>query len=173
MKSPTIILIIAASACLSTARAQFAHTLQLDKNTTSPRATLSAIGWLAGHWRGEAFGGITEEVWTPPLGGSMMSAFKLVVDGKIKFYEFVTIAEENETLLLRLKHFHADMKGWEEKNVTQDFCLVRVTPDTIYFEGFTIERVSGDEMNMYVVLGANGQQEEMKFNYHRVTADGN
>ena len=92
------------------------NTLPFDSLTGSPAATLEEVSWIAGHWSGEAFGGITEEVWTPPLGGSMMCAFKLVVDGKIKFYELCTISEENKSLLLKIKHFDSDLKGWEDKN---------------------------------------------------------
>jgi len=172
MKQQFIILCFAMS-INTAAEAQFANTLDLDESATSPGATLSGISWLAGHWRGEAFGGITEEIWTPPLGNSMMSAFKVVIDGKIKFYEFVTILEENGSLVLRLKHFHADMKGWEEKDVTQDFRLVKATPNRIYFQSFTIERVSNNEMNMYVVIGKDGDRDEMKFNYRRVSPKAN
>jgi len=55
------------------------NTLTLEGNE-SPAATLKDVAWIAGHWQGEALGGITEEVWTAPLGKSMMGSFKLVVD---------------------------------------------------------------------------------------------
>lgn len=147
---------------------EFKHTLFLEKGQASPKADLSAVAWLAGHWQGEAFGGITEEIWTPPLGGSMMGAFKLVSENKIIFYELETISEENESLILRLKHFHSDLKGWEDKDTTVDFRLVKVTPGKMYFEGFTIERISDNEINMYVVIEDKGKKTEMKFNYHKV-----
>ena len=60
------------------------NTLKLGDNK-SPKATLADIAWLSGHWRGEAFGGITEEIWSPPLGDSMMGSFKLVSEGKNQF----------------------------------------------------------------------------------------
>ncbi|MFZ1806315.1 MAG: DUF6265 family protein [Cyclobacteriaceae bacterium] len=146
------------------------NTLSFNNEASSPKAALSDIDWIQGHWRGNAFGGITEEIWTPPLGNSMMCAFKLVVDNKIKFYEIVTITEEEGTLMLRLKHFHKDLKGWEEKDVTQDFRLIKVTKSQVYFEGFTFERLSKNEINMYVVLENQGEKsEEIKFNYNRVT----
>jgi len=153
---------------LTFAQEKFSNTLAYDDKTGSPDAELSAISWLAGHWRGEAFGGITEEIWSPPLGGSMMGAFKLVTNNKVSFYELETIIEENNTLILKLKHFHANLKGWEEKDETVDFRLVKVTENKIYFDGFTIERISGSEINMYVVIEDGGQQSEVKFNYKRV-----
>ncbi len=151
-----------------TAQEEFANTISFKEGETSPKADLSAIEWVAGAWRGEAFGGITEEVWTPPLGGSMMCVFKLVVNEQVRFYEIVTISEENETLILRLKHFNADLTGWEEKNVTVDFKLVKVSDNKVFFDGFTFEKISEDEINIYVVVDNQGKRSEVKFNYHRV-----
>ncbi|MFB6340911.1 DUF6265 family protein [Saccharicrinis sp. FJH62] len=148
---------------------EFPNTMFYNDSVGSPKADLSVIAWLQGHWRGEAFGGITEEIWTPPLGGSMMGAFKLVSEDKVTFYELETISEENETLILRLKHFHSDLKGWEEKDKTVDFKLVKVTSGKVYFEGFTIERLNKNEINMYVVIEDDNKTAEVKFNYHRVT----
>jgi len=147
-------------------------TLQLSENQKSPKANLEVIKWLAGHWRGEAFGGIVEEIWTPPFGGSMMGSFKLVVDNKVQFYEIETIQEIDSTLVLRLKHFHSDLKGWEEKDETVDFKLIKVTTNKVYFEGFTIEKISKDKINMYVNIGdREGEFEEAKFNYKRYKAN--
>jgi hypothetical protein len=135
----------------------------------SPKATLNDVAWIAGHWKGEAFGGITEEIWTPPLGNSMMGAFKLLENGTVSFYEIETISEENGTLILRLKHFHSNLKGWEEKDETIDFPLVKIEKDKVYFEGMTFERISANEMNIYVVIGEDETTgDEYKFNYKLV-----
>lgn len=146
----------------------FANTLSLTDSVSSPKASFKDISWIQGHWRGKAFGGITEEVWSPPLGGSMMCMFKLVVNNKVSFYELVTLTEENNTLMLRLKHFHGNLKGWEEKDKTIDFRLVRVTENKIYFDKFTFERVSDTEMNIYVVISNKGKEDEIKFTYQKV-----
>jgi len=142
--------------------------MTLPESAPSPPAKLSDVQWIQGHWRGEAFGGITEEVWTPPLGGSMMCAFKLVVNGKVSFYELVTLTEEANTLIIRLKHFHGDLKGWEEKDKTIDFRLVRITDNRAYFDGMTFEHVSPDEMHIYVMIGKPGEEKEVLFRYARV-----
>lgn len=150
------------------AQTKFPNTLFYNDSIGSPDANLAAISWLAGHWRGEAFGGITEEIWTPPLGGSMMCAFKLIAKNKVSFYELETISEENNTLILKLKHFHANLKGWEDKDETVDFRLVKVTENKVYFDGFTIEKISDTEINEYVVIEDGDQQSEVKFNYKKV-----
>ncbi len=134
---------------------------------TSPPATLKQMEWLAGHWRGEALGGITEEIWSPPLGGSMMCSFKLVKENKVVFYEIVAITEETGTLMLRLKHFHGDLKGWEEKDKTIDFPLVKIDGNRAYFDGMTFERTGDNDLTVYVMIGKKGEEKEVKFGYKR------
>ena len=136
---------------------------------SGPSATIEDVAWIAGHWRGEALGGIAEEVWTPPLGPSMMASFKLVVGDEVRFYELCTLTEENGSLMLRLKHFHADLKGWEEKDETVDFPLLELGPGKAVFDGLRFERVSDDEMNVVVVTEDHeGRRDELRFSYHRV-----
>lgn len=160
-------LIIAFSSAIM-AQSEFPNCKFLEEGETSPKSDLKAVEWLAGHWQGEAFGGITEELWTPPLGNSMMGSFKLLVDEQVSFYEIMVISEEEESLILRLKHFHGDLKGWEEKDETHDFKLVNVSPNKVFFEGFTLEKINENVINIYVVIEDAGKQEEMKFPYQRV-----
>ena len=144
------------------------NTVSLPEGGTSPKSDLSEIAWMEGHWKGEAFGGITEELWSPPLGGSMMFSFKLVVDGEIAFYELGHIRQIKETLIFELKHFHGDLKGWEEKDEVQSFKLVKTEGDRMYFDGFTFEKINEDEINIYAMIEQeDGGNEEVKFNYIR------
>lgn len=146
-------------------------TLQLEKNQKSPKASLSQMSWLAGHWKGEAFGGTTEELWSPPIGGSMMFVFKLVNDDAVTFYEVGHITEVDNTLLLQLKHFDGDLKGWETKDETVDFKLVKIEQNRFYFEGFTLERISDEDIKMYVLIGDENKKREVTFTYHRVETE--
>ncbi|MEI8648219.1 DUF6265 family protein [Paraglaciecola sp. Hal342] len=97
-----------------------------------------------------------------------MGAFKLVVEGQVQFYEIETISQVNDTLIFRLKHFNKDLTGWEEKDKTVDFKLVKVTDNKVYFNGLTIERLSDKEINIYVAIELEGNTTEEKFNYKRV-----
>ena len=45
-----------------------------------------------------------------------MASFKLIIDNKVSFYEIEIIREVNNTLILQLKHFNNDLKGWETKD---------------------------------------------------------
>lgn len=144
------------------------NTVKYNDSIPPVRGSLQDVSWIEGHWRGEAFGGIAEEIWSPPLGDSMMFSFKLVNDDKVSFYEIGFIREIKETLILQLKHFHNDLKGWEEKDKTIDFKLVRIDKNKILFDQLTFEKISANEMNVYVVVTNNdGTEEEVKFNYKR------
>ncbi len=131
------------------------------------KADLSEIAWMEGHWRGEAFGGITEEIWSPPLGGSMLFSFKLVINGKVNFYEVGHIRQIKESLVFELKHFNPDLKAWEEKDEVQSFKLLKVADNRFYFDGFTFEKISENEVNIYGRITENGTEVEEIFNFKR------
>ena len=131
---------------------------------------LKNIAWISGNWKGEAFGGITEENWSEPLGDSMMATFKLVNDNKVSFYEIEIIREIENSLILQLKHFNGDLKGWETKDETVDFPLKEITRSKVVFEGMTFEKISKNEMNIYVdIHQKDGSIETVKFNYRKVS----
>lgn len=127
------------------------HTLKLADGAASPPAKIADVAWIAGHWRGKAFGGTVEEVWAPPIGNSMLGMFRLVLpDGAVRFMEILTLTEEDGTLFLRLKHFNSDLTGWEEKDESIEFRFVKVEGQTVWFEGMTFQRVDKDTLNIYV-----------------------
>ena len=149
------------------------NTLRLKPDLPRPAATLDAVAWMAGGvWRGDGLGGVTEESWSQPAAGAMMGMFRLVKGGaegraEVAFYEFLTMVEEGGSLVLKLKHFNADLTGWEEKGGFVTFRLVRVTPDAIYFDGLTFRREGPDKMTIFLALrDANGVREEI-FRYAR------
>ena len=141
------------------------NTLKLNGGK-SPEATLSDVSWISGYWKGEALGGIIEEIWSDPYGNSMMGSFKLVSEGKVSFYELCTISEENNTLILRIKHFSSDLKGWEEKDDSEEFKLVKLDKNKAYFNNLTFELVDENNLDIYVIFKEEGKEEtEMKFSY--------
>tara|TARA_R110000796_G_scaffold37722_4_gene95271 strand:- start:165567 stop:165992 length:426 start_codon:yes stop_codon:yes gene_type:complete len=138
------------------------------ENTISPTAKITDAHFIEGHWKGEAFGGKTEEIWTAAEGNSMLFTFRLVIDGKVNFYEIGHIIEDGESLLLQLKHFNSDLKGWEEKDETEDFKLLKKEKNILYFDGITYQKINENEMNAYVLSeNKDGTTEELKFNFKR------
>lgn len=140
----------------------------LSAQETILEPKLDNIKWISGHWKGEAFGGQVEEHWSEPSGGSMMATFKLIADGKVSFYEIEIIREVENSLILQLKHFDHDLKGWETKNETVDFPLIKITENRVIFEGMSFEKVSDTEMNVFVdIKNENGDLETIEFNYKK------
>lgn len=148
-----------------------ANTLKLS-GTVRPKATIKDIAWLAGHWRGTALGGVTEEIWSPPMANSMMGSYRLIKnDTLVVFYEILTITEDKGSLTLKLKHFNKDLTGWEEKNEVREFKLVKNEKNKLWFEGITFELV--DENNVQVFLAIqkkNGEVIEETFRYKKASA---
>ena len=108
------------------------HTLRYIASAPRPNASLEDVAWLRGAWEGTAFGGISEEIWSEPLAGTMMGVYRSVENGAVKFYEMNSIVETGGSLEMRLKHFHADLKGWEEKDDVRAFPLVRIATGEVY-----------------------------------------
>jgi hypothetical protein len=139
-----------------------------DDAAARPRATLADVAWLEGEWRGKALGGEVEETWGPPKAGAMLCMFRLVKDGKPVFYELVAIVEVDGSLEVRVKHFHPDLTGWEERTEVQTFPLVRVDANTAWFDGMTFHRDGADAMRAWVrVQRRDGTATDEAFEYRR------
>lgn len=146
------------------------HTLKLDDPANMPEASIDDLAWLTGRWLGEGFGGILEETWNPPLGGTMVATFRLVSEGKPNFYEICLISPEGKSLTYKVKHFNPDMTGWEEKAEYVTFPLVKIEPNKVYFNGLTLE-VNGNTCTHYLAMKQkDGTHKEAKLTYHRVEA---
>jgi hypothetical protein len=129
------------------------NTLTLDAGAPRPQVTLADLGLLVGQWRGEFLGGTADEVWLPPAGGSMIGMFRLIDKDKVVFHEFWTVVEEDGGVVMRLKHFHPDLKGWEEKNDAVVFKVVKVSADTVWFEGLTYRKGADGALQGFIALG--------------------
>jgi hypothetical protein len=159
--------------CIGTAAAAekvTTNTVKLSAGEQSPPATLADMRWLAGHWKGEAFGGKTEELWTEPAGPNMSGLYRLVKGDKTIFYELMVVTEVNGSLEFRLKHFNADLTGWEEKNDVRSFPLVAKQDGAMHFEGMSFHP-KGDELTVYLAVEHEGKPpEEVVFTYRRSSA---
>jgi hypothetical protein len=103
--------------------------------TAAPRATIADVAFIAGHWKGEAGGSLSEEIWAPPAGDNMVGMWRLVGDGKVKLFEFLTIVQEADGPAFRLRHFDRRGIGWEDKDKPLLLKLVSWKPREATFEG--------------------------------------
>ena len=111
-----------------------------EEGFESPPAALDQMDWLVGQWSGTGIGGAPAmESWLPPTGPTMVGTFlQTGEDGGIMFTEILYLMEEEGSLVLRLKHFNADLTGWEEKDDMLTFRLVAMEPCAAYFNALTL-----------------------------------
>lgn len=135
-----------------------------------PPARLADLGWIVGSWEGEGIAGASAtEVWSPAAAGQIPGHFRqLKPDGSVLFYELLALVEKDGSLALRLKHFNADLTGWEEKAVVREFPLIKVTRDTWEFSGITYQREGPRRMTVTVLIrNADKSQELLTFKLRR------
>lgn len=106
------------------------------------------LSWLVGSWEGEAFGGVCQEIWEANAGGTMTGTFKLISGNKISFYEFMVIDLSLEQPALILKHFNANMTGWEEKDSVITFPIISMNDKELIFDGMTYITNGSDSLTI-------------------------
>jgi|SRR5687767_12500424 hypothetical protein len=144
--------------------AQTPNTIPAPADQPGPTASLKDFEWLAGEWIGTGLGGVSEEAWSAPSAGAMMGMYRLVVAGKVSFYEFLTLVEERGSVVLKLKHFNPDMTGWEEKDRFVTFRLAKLAPNVAWFGGLTYRRVGNDRLEIFLAIrDKSGTIREEKF----------
>lgn len=135
-----------------------------------PGASLADLAWLIGRWEGPGIGGAeSQETWSSPLGGSMAGTF-VQGDGKggVRFSEVMQLAPDGESLIVRLKHFNADLIGWEEKDKMVSFPLIAREGNSWYFNGLTYRREGRSRMLVAVRMrGKDGKTSELVFRFRR------
>ena len=107
-------------------------------DTTS---ALTSLAWISGTWVGGEGGTYIEETWSAPSGTSMLGSFRMLKGGAPQFYELMTLDQEGEHTLLRLKHFGPKLLAWEEKDEAPTFRLAAVTDTEATFENVGTDKV--------------------------------
>jgi hypothetical protein len=135
------------------------------------KATLADLTFIAGQWRGELQGGVTEENWSAPEGDAMMGVFRYVRNGKAVFYEMLLIEMTSAGPVLRLKHFNPGLKGWEEKDEVNSYPLVELRKDRAVFERsdktsrLIFQRTSASELSIWLEQKKDGKHSSQEFKY--------
>ena len=132
-------------------------------------APINVISWLAGSWKGKAFGGEAEEIWTSPEGGAMMGMFRLIKNGKVEFLEFEQIIERGGSLVFEVKHFTPVFIGWEEKDKCIEFPLVSSNDKEVNFQGLRIIKIDDNTCKHIITLKdkATGKAKDQEIIYYR------
>lgn len=141
-----------------------------NAQTPGRQVAVADLAWLEGSWTGDGIGGApATEVYSEPAGGQIVGHFRqLGVDGSIMFYELITILPVDGKLTYRVKHFDADLNGWEGPDETIDFRLLGACDDEWIFDGLTIRRLGADRMTITVrVSDEAGKLDHLIFDYRR------
>jgi hypothetical protein len=86
----------------------------------------------------------------------------------VLFYEWLALVERDGRLAYRIKHFHPNLGGWEERDEVREFPLVSVTATRWDFSGLVLERITADRLRVTVaVAGDGGKTETLVFDYQR------
>lgn len=162
------------SLCIVTAIASVGEpteTLASSRVVPGADADIEEFAWMAGHWRGEGFGGVCEEIWSEPLGGTMMGSFRLVKDDEVVFYELVLICEDDDGMAMKVKHFTKDFVAWEDKKGALRFALESVAPDEAQFSGLEFKR-DGDALKIRLRMrSSDGKINWEELTFHRATPE--
>lgn len=70
--------------------------------------------WLAGDWLGSMGDGVIEEIWSPPLSGTMVGMFRWSTEKGVRVYELLSIEDGEQGPVLYLRHFSSGLRPWEQ-----------------------------------------------------------
>lgn len=169
---PRLIVLALLPALLALEPADGQETRAARPEQPSPPAQLADLAWLAGAWAGEGIAGPARETYSPIIGNAIAGHFVQQRGDGVFFYEIMTIVPRNGSLVYRLKHFNADLSGWEEKDEVREFRLVAHEGDSWYFDDLTIRRDGPGHMTGIVnVREKDGTSREIAFHYVRVSPD--
>ena len=76
-------------------------------------ASIEALSFVSGRWRGETDGLIYEENWLEPEAGVMTGMFRMYKGDTLNVLEYMVVHEEDDVVTFRMKHFNADYSTWE------------------------------------------------------------
>lgn len=165
---PMLLSLVAATPAL--AQEDGPYTRVREEGAPGPQATLDDVAWLQGLWIGEGIGGAPAlENWLPPTGTTMVGSFvQQEADGAIMFTEHMYLMEQDGSLVVKLKHFNADLTGWEDAEGMVTFPLVAVEPCAVHFNSLTYRCEPDGGLLVAVRMKSDGPDvEELVFRFRR------
>lgn len=97
-----------------------------QQDTLPPDAHLSGLSWMSGSWMSNSDGGVVEEQWTPPRGGTMFGVNRTVHDNETSHFEYLCIQHTQDGI-----YYMASPKG---RQPPTPFKLVQLEGTTAIFE---------------------------------------
>lgn len=90
--------------------------------------------------------------------------------GSVRFSELLQIVPRGGSLVYRLRHFNADLTGWEDAKGGRavEFPLVAITPTRVDWDGMSMRREGDDTMTVWLRIGGKDGPREAAFRYKRI-----
>ncbi len=122
----------------------------------------SDLGWLEGCWEGTGFGSRVAECWMSAPDGRLTGMFQMIdADGNQTMSEIFVLDEFDDGPAIRLKHFHADLTGWEGQDEFMVFPLRETGPDFARFDGLTY-RLESDGRLVVELMVSRGSEASLE-----------
>ncbi len=103
-------------------------------NIPQQKIQLSSLEWVIGNWQAQTDNGIMEEYWYPILGDAMAGWFRWKKEDAIFLYEFMLIQQIESRVVLKIKHFDANLEGWEESHKWIEYLAWSSEPNKVIFK---------------------------------------
>lgn len=78
-----------------------------------PPHSITALTFLAGHWRSDQDGSVLEEMWLAPSAGVAQGLVRLVQGDRVATIELIIISADTDRVVMRYNHFEPDYRTWE------------------------------------------------------------
>ena len=136
---------------------------------------ITDLEFMTGNWKTTSDWGDMDEIWSSPMGNCMMCTFRCIKDGRIVFYEFIVIEQnENDSVpVLKLRHFNPGSIGWEDKDKPYAYPLTFSKGQKAIFERpdkktiITYERLSKDTLKSVLIQETGEKKKTTEFIYSR------
>jgi hypothetical protein len=81
--------------------------------------------WICGGWSGQRGEDPIDEYWSQLQGDILLGMFRWLHAGQLRFSELMSLENEEDDLVLRIKHFDPGLKGREERDRSMELVLVQ------------------------------------------------
>ncbi len=115
------------------------------------KGSVEDLDWLAGHWQGEYYGGIVDEIYTKPRNGTLAGMYRWTKDGQGATYAIMAYTNVGETVVFQMTELNADLTP--VKGSGESFGqLLEMSEDKAVFEGMTVERNGPGDLTVTLTL---------------------
>ena len=105
------------------------------ESALSETLSIDRLSWLTGSWKGPRDGGVLEEIWLPPLAGTITALVRSSEESETRFVEIIHIREINGSLELNLQLFNNSL---EPENIkAHNFELTEIGSSFVAFQGIS------------------------------------